>query len=209
MGEGGNTARATCVGVFRHVCGSLQLLLPYFSLNKSSADEYFYVCSPKCAYACSRLPVTVRSCTALAVSYLLMSSVNPHVVHVPLCNARARGLLSVTVQQVRLEKKARRRSTAAHERCDSRVTEVPAEVPLWQGGRGPAADSQGHTVDVSARSGMEAGVETICHAGRTGDAVKETGELIGRVELHSGMIRTRISYQKNNILRYILKNPII
>lgn len=88
--------------------------------------------------------------------------------------------------------------SVGHGTCVLRVAEVPAEVTLWEGDRGLAADSQGHTVDVSARLGMETGVETICHAIRTGDAVKETEELIGRVELDSGTIRTRMSYQKNS-----------
>lgn len=181
--------------------------------------------SLKCAYACSRLPVTIKSCTVLAVSYLLLCSVNPHlpflslhllclsaqmlyvalicsfsmwiihVVHVPLCNALVcQGPTGTSGE----ESTQKINGSVGHGTCVLHVAEVPAEVTLWEGDRGLAADSQGHTVDVSARLGMETGVETTCHAIRTGDAVKETEELIGRVELDSGTIRTRMSYQKNS-----------
>lgn len=76
VGKGGNTARATCVWVLLHVCGSLQLILPYFSLKKkekkkkSSADEYLYVRSLKCAFARSCLPV--RDTEVRAFSSLLL-----------------------------------------------------------------------------------------------------------------------------------------
>lgn len=74
-------------------------------------------------------------------------------------------------------------ASAGHETCVSRVAEGPAEVTLGEGDRRLAADSQGHTVDVGARLGTETGVEIICHAVRTGDAVEETQELTGRAEL--------------------------
>lgn len=90
--------------------------------------------------------------------------------------------------EVCLERKTQINRSVGHETCVSRVAEAPAEVTLWEGDRGLAADSQGHTVDVSARLGTETGVEIICHAVRTCDAVEETEELIGRVELDSGMI---------------------
>lgn len=80
--------------------------------------------------------------------------------------------------------------SVGHETCVSRVTEVPAEVTLWEGDRELVADSQGHTVDVSPRLGMETGVDMICHTVRMGDAVEEAEELIRMVELSSGMIRT-------------------
>lgn len=73
--------------------------------------------------------------------------------------------------------------SGGHEACVSRVTEVPAEVALWEGDWELAADSQGHTVDVRPRLGMETGVDMISHAVRMGDAVGETEELIRMVEL--------------------------
>lgn len=80
----------------------------------------------------------------------------------------------------------------------SRVTKVPAKAMLWEGDRGLAADSQGHTVDVGARLGTETSVEIICHAVCMGDTVEKTKKLIGRVKLDSGMIRTQMSYQKTS-----------
>lgn len=87
--------------------------------------------------------------------------------------------------------------SGGHETCVSRVTEVPAEVPLWEGDRELAADSQGQAVDVSPRLGMETGVDMIGHAVRMGDAVGETEELIRMVELSGGRIGTWMSFQKH------------
>lgn len=49
-----------------------------FPKKKSSADEYLYVRSLKCAFACSCLSVTAKSCMMLVVSYLLLCSAHPH-----------------------------------------------------------------------------------------------------------------------------------
>lgn len=55
-----------------------------------------------------------------------------------------------------------------------RVAEVPTEVTFREGAGGPVAESQGHSVDISARPGTETGVEIIRHAVGTGDAAGET-----------------------------------
>lgn len=76
MGKSGSTARLTCVWVLLRVCGSLQLILPYFSLKKkkkSSADEYPYVRALKCAVAPSRLPVAATSCEPFHLSSRVLS----------------------------------------------------------------------------------------------------------------------------------------
>lgn len=76
MGKSGSTARLTCVWVLLRVCGSLQLILPYFPLKKkkkSSADEYPYVRALKCAVAPSRLPATATSCWLFHLSSRVLS----------------------------------------------------------------------------------------------------------------------------------------
>lgn len=73
MGKSGSTGRLTCVWVPLRVCGSLQLILPYFSLKKKKKDEYPYVRALKCAVAPSRLPVTATSCSPFHLSSRVLS----------------------------------------------------------------------------------------------------------------------------------------
>lgn len=151
----------------------------------------------------SALPLPQRRCLfvspdALCGSNLQLQHVNnscaSHVVVQCMCTCKSQSPIGLSGE----ENSQEMNRSVGHETCVSRVTEVPAEVTLWEGDRELAADSQGHTVDVSPRLGMETGVDMISHTVCMGDAVEETEELIGKVELSSGRIGTWMSFQKNS-----------